>query len=71
VDGITLKRAVDAWASAPAEQETAAFAEAEAIRWTEMGMNALSYFLAGLILFLCGLAIALGSPTRAGQVWWQ
>ena len=32
VDGIALKRAVDAWVSAPADQEIAAFAAAEAIR---------------------------------------
>jgi hypothetical protein len=61
VDGIALKRAVDAWASAPAAQETAAFAAAEAVRWIEMGMNSLSFFLAGLTLFLYGLAIALGT----------
>ena len=60
VDGITLKRAVDAWASAPADQETAAFAAAEAVRWTEIGMNALSNFLTGLTLLLVGAAIALG-----------
>jgi hypothetical protein len=61
VDGIALKRAVDAWASAPAEQETAAFAAAEAIRWTEIGMNSLSFFLSGLTLLLYGGAIALGT----------
>ena len=61
VDGIALKRAVDAWASAPADQETAAFAAAEAVRWIEIGMNSLSFFLAGLTLFLFGLAIALRS----------
>ena len=60
VDGIALKRAVDAWASAPADRETAAFAAAEAVRWTEIAMNSLSYFLAGLTLFLFGVAIALG-----------
>ena len=60
VDGITLKRAVDAWASAPAPEKTAAFAAAEAVRWTEIGMNSLSFILAGLTLFLFGLAIALG-----------
>jgi len=60
VDGITLKRAVDAWASAPADQETAAFAAAEAVRWTEIGMNALSNFLTGLTLLLIGVAIAFG-----------
>ena len=60
VDGITLRYAVDAWASAPAPQKAAAFAAAEVARWTEIGMNSLSYFLAGLTLFLFGLAIALG-----------
>ena len=60
VDGITLRYAVDAWVSAPSSQKPAAFAAAEAVRWTEIGMNALSYFLAGLSLFLFGVAIALG-----------
>src|SRR5215207_6336508 len=61
VDGITLRYAVDAWASAPADQETAAFAAAEAVRWIEIAMNSFSFFLAGQTLFLFGLAIALGS----------
>jgi len=61
VDGIALKRAVDAWASAPAAQKAPAFAVAEAIRWTEIGMNGLSFFLTGLTLLLFGLTIALGS----------
>ena len=60
VDGITLRYAIDAWMSAPAPQKPAAFAAAEVARWTEIGMNSLSYFLAGLTLFLFGLAIALG-----------
>jgi hypothetical protein len=70
VDGITLRYAVDAWVNAPASQKPAAFAAAEAIRWTEIGMNALSYFLAGLTLFLFGLAIALGRvyPRWAGLI---
>src|SRR5215218_7954141 len=70
VDGIALKRAVDAWASAPAGQETAAFAAAEAIRWTEIGMNSLSFFLSGLTLFLYGGAIVLGTvyPRWAGWI---
>jgi hypothetical protein len=68
VDGVALKRAVDAWASAPPDRELAAFAAAEAVRWTEMGMNSLSFFLAGLTLLLFGLAIALGRgyPRWAG-----
>jgi hypothetical protein len=61
VDGVALKRAVDAWASAPDAQQTAAFAAAEAVRWIEIAMNSFSFFLAGLTLFLFGLAIALGT----------
>src|SRR5918994_4367504 len=60
VDGIALKRAVDAWVGAPADQATAAFAAAEAIRWTEIGMNSLSNFLTGLTLLLFGLVVAFG-----------
>jgi hypothetical protein len=60
VDGISLKRAVDAWVSAPADQESAAFAAAEAVRWIEIGMNGLSKFLAGLTLFVYELAIGFG-----------
>ena len=70
VDSITLRYAVDAWVNAPTSQKPAAFAAAEAIRWTEIGMNALSYFLAGLTLFLFGLALALGRvyPRWAGLI---
>ena len=60
VDGITLRYAVQNWVSVPAPQKTAAFAAAEVARWTEIGMNALSYFLAGLTLLIFGLAITLG-----------
>jgi hypothetical protein len=66
VDGVTLRYAIDAWTSAPAAQKPAAFAAAEVARWTEIGMNSLSYFLAGLTLFLFGLAITLGRVYRDG-----
>src|SRR5215204_997471 len=70
VDGVTLRYAVDAWVSAPPSQRAAAFAAAEAVRWTEIVMNALSYFLAGLSLFIYGLAIAPGRvyPRWAGMI---
>jgi hypothetical protein len=58
VDGIALKRAVDAWASAPPDQEVAAFAAAEAIRWIEIGVNSLAFSLVGLTLVLYGVALA-------------
>jgi hypothetical protein len=70
VDGVTLRYAIDAWVSAPPAQKPAAFAAAEVARWTEIGLNSLSYFLAGLTLFLFGLAIALGRiyPRWAGLI---
>lgn len=60
VDGVALKWAVDAWASAPTEQEAAAFAAAEALRWTEYSLQSFSNILLGLTLILYGLAIAVG-----------
>ncbi len=47
-----------------------AFAAAEAVRWTEIGMNSLSFFLLWLTLLLYELAIALGGvyPREAGGV---
>ena len=61
VDGVALKWAVDAWASAPADQEVAAFAAAEVLRWTEYSLQSFSNILLGLTLILYGLAIALGT----------
>ncbi len=61
VDGVALKWAVDAWASAPADQEAAAFAATEALRWTEYALQSYSNILLGLTLILYGLAIALGT----------
>ena len=70
VDGIALKRAVDAWASASPDQQVAAFAAAEAIRWIEIGVNSLSFSLVGLTLLLFGIAIALSSvyPRWVGAI---
>jgi hypothetical protein len=61
VDGVTLKWAVDAWAIAPPDQEVAAFAAAEAVRWTEYALQSYSNILLGLTLILYGLAIGLGT----------
>jgi hypothetical protein len=59
VDGVALKRAVDAWASAQADQEVAAFAAAEAVKWIEIGINSLSFYLLGMTLIVYGIALAL------------
>src|SRR5215203_7002475 len=61
VDGVALKWAVDAWVNAPADQEAAAFAAAEGLRWSEYSLQSYSNILLGLTLILYGLAIALGA----------
>jgi hypothetical protein len=61
VDGVALKWAVDTWASAPADQEVAAFSAAAALRWTEYSLQSFSFILLGLTFILYGLAIALGT----------
>jgi hypothetical protein len=61
VDGVALKWAVDTWASAPADQEVAAFSAAAALRWTEYSLQSFSFILLGLTFILYGVAIALGT----------
>jgi hypothetical protein len=60
VDGVALKRAVDAWAAAPAETKTAAFAAAESVRWIEYALNSLTFSMVGLTLVLVGVALVTG-----------
>jgi len=57
VDGVALKQAVDAWASAPASGKAALFASAEAIRWLEWGIKSYWSFTTGLALVLFAIAI--------------
>src|SRR4030095_15983944 len=62
VDGIALKWAVDTWATAPeGPDKTAAFAAAQALRWTEYAFQSYSNILLGLAIGLYGLAIAQGA----------
>lgn len=58
VDGVALKQAVDAWASAPGTEKPARFASAEAIRWLEWGTRSYHSFMFGLSLVLLGAVIA-------------
>ncbi len=60
VDGVALKRAVDAWVAAPADGKPAAFAAAQAVRWAEYGLNSLTYSMVGLTLILLGVALLFG-----------
>lgn len=57
VDGVALKQAVNAWASAPEAEKVARFAIAEAIRWLEWGMRSYQNFALGLALLLFAAAV--------------
>lgn len=57
VDGVALKRAVDAWASAPDVEKAARFASAEAIRWLEEAVRSYQDFMMGLTFILFAIAI--------------
>lgn len=61
VDGVALKWAVDAWATAPAGERDSLLAAAMALRWTEYALQSYSNILLGLTLLLLGWAIALGT----------
>ncbi|MDX8480748.1 hypothetical protein RFN28_20075 [Mesorhizobium sp. VK24D] len=58
VDGVALKQAVNAWASAPETEKAARFAGAEAIRWLEWGMRSYQDFAMGLALLFFAAALA-------------
>ncbi len=62
VDGVALKQAVDAWATAPEPEKAARFATAEGIRWLEWGMRSYQSFLLGTALVLLGVAVAAAHP---------
>jgi hypothetical protein len=61
VDGIALKRAVDAWVAAGGTVESASFAAAEAMRWLEESFNALFGLTLGLAVILVGAAMVRGA----------
>jgi hypothetical protein len=58
VDGVALKQAVNAWASAPDAEKTARFASAEAIRWLEWGVRSYQDFAQGFALLLFAVGVA-------------
>lgn len=58
VDGVALKQAVNAWASAPDAEKPVRFATAETIRWLEWGMRSYQDVAQGLALLLFAAAVA-------------
>jgi hypothetical protein len=57
VDGVVLKRAVDAWVGAPDLEKAARFASAETVRWLEEAITSYQSFLLGLTLILLAVLI--------------
>jgi hypothetical protein len=57
VDGVALKQAVNAWASAPDAEKAARFASAEAVRWLEWGVRSYQNLALGLALLLFAAAV--------------
>lgn len=62
VDGVALKQAVTAWATAPDAEKVARFASAEAIRWLEWGMRSYHDFALGLALLLGAASVLRTTP---------
>ena len=62
VDGIALKQAVDAWAQAPATDQAARFATAEAMRWLEWAVRSYQRLMLGITLGLSAAVVV--SSTR-------
>jgi hypothetical protein len=67
VDGVANKKAVDAWASAPAAEKATRFATAEALRWLETGTASYQNLMFGLalVLFAIGSCGRQESPGRS------
>ena len=63
VDGVALKQAVDAWASAPDAEKSIRFASAEAIRWLEWGVRSYQSFMLGLTFVLFAIVIVWTART--------
>jgi hypothetical protein len=59
VDGVALKQAVDAWASASGTEKVARFASAESVRWLEWAVRSYQSFVFGFALILFGTTIAI------------
>ena len=69
VDGVALKQAVEAWASAPAAEQATRFASAEAIRWLETGTRSYQEFTSGvaLVLFATTIVMVVLAPEDVRQ----
>jgi predicted Na+-dependent transporter len=69
LDGVALKQAVEAWASASGAEKEIRFANAENVRWLEWGFQSYFRLLLGLTFLLFGAAIVT-SRLIAGWLGW-
>lgn len=69
LDGVGLKQAVDAWASASGADKAVRFANAETVRWLEWGFQSYFRLLLGLTFALLG-AVILAGRLVAGWLGW-
>ena len=70
VDGVALKQAVDAWASASGAEKATRFANAETVRWIEWGLQSYFRVLLGVAFLLLGAAAVVSRlvPTWLGML---
>lgn len=61
VDGIALKRAVDAWVAEGGTVGSPSFAAARAIRWVEEGLNAILGLIMGWTVVLAAVSMLRGA----------
>lgn len=61
VDGVSLKRMADLYAEGGADPASAAFFAAEAVRWVEVGINAVYRMFLGVTTLLAGVLIVMGA----------
>jgi hypothetical protein len=61
VDGIALKRAVDAWIATDGAVGSAAFAAAETMRWLEEAFNTVFGLTLGMAVTMVGAAMVRGA----------
>lgn len=57
VDGVALKQAVNAWATAPEAEKATRFATAEAMRWLEWGARSYENFTLALAVLLAAAVV--------------
>jgi hypothetical protein len=69
VDGVALKYATEAWLDASGATQEARFADAEAVRWTEWGVQSYFRLFFGAGLLLTGAAIVIARSIQAWVGW--